>query len=341
MTSEPLSARVRLEPVRVPPDGDGVRWRPPTADDIDRILDCQREMDAVDHPSYTTTRGEIADDFARENVDPARDMLVAEDEGGRILAHGEVIVPLERDSEAPAYVWGGVRPSARGRGLGRALLAWQRARALEHLSRVDEPLPGWIVTYVDEVAVASSGPLLARFGLEVRRWFTTLTRELGTPIPEPAAYDDLELRSPTDADAEAVRIARNAAFRDHWGSQPRSASDWALRWAGETERHDLSSIAVDADGAVAGLVLTEVNPEDFGPQGYSSVYVSLVGTVAAHRRRGLAAALLSRSMRLAAAEGLERAVLDVDSASPTGAVGLYTRLGFAAESGSRAYVLEV
>ena len=37
---------------------------------------------------------------------------------------------------------------------------------------------------------------------------------------------------------------------------------------------------------------------------------------------------LTRTLEAGRAAGLERAVLDVDSESPTGAVGLYERLGF-------------
>ncbi|HQG71102.1 MAG TPA: GNAT family N-acetyltransferase, partial [Rhodoglobus sp.] len=47
------------------------------------------------------------------------------------------------------------------------------------------------------------------------------------------------------------------------------------------------------------------------------------------RKRGVAAALLAHTLEAVKAAGLEKAVLDVDSDSPTGALGLYTRVGFA------------
>lgn len=340
MSTHTLAERLAGAPApRLPEDADGVTWRPATAADVDAMLDCYREMDAADHPDYTTTREEVAGELDASHVDAARDTLLALGPDGKVLAVGWSILAPEHDRTVWVYTTGGVRPSARGRGLGRALLAWQRARALEQLAGVDKALPGRLHSWWDDRAPSAHG-LLEREGFLLERWFLSLSRTLADPIPEPIV-GGFELRSPVEADREAVRLARNASFRDHWGSRPRTAEEWARGWGESTARHDLGSIAIAPDGTVVAFVLGWVNPEDFGPQGFSSVYVGLVGTDAAYRRRGLASALLARTLRLAAADGLERAVLDVDAGSPTGAVGLYERLGFAGEHRSRAYVLEV
>jgi len=47
-----------------------------------------------------------------------------------------------------------------------------------------------------------------------------------------------------------------------------------------------------------------------------------------YRKRGIASALLVASMKRMKDAGFESAGLDVDSANPTGAHGLYQRLGF-------------
>ena len=67
---------------------------------------------------------------------------------------------------------------------------------------------------------------------------------------------------------------------------------------------------------------------------------ALVGTLREHRGRGLAGALLAEVMRASRAAGLERCVLDVDTENPTGALGVYTRLGFAATDRDVAYSIE-
>ncbi|MER3393480.1 MAG: GNAT family N-acetyltransferase, partial [Microcella pacifica] len=69
----------------------------------------------------------------------------------------------------------------------------------------------------------------------------------------------------------------------------------------------------------------------------SSGYIGLVGTVRPWRRRGLASALLGAVLEAYSLEGLERAVLDVDTESPTGALGVYTALGFTPTTRDVAY----
>jgi mycothiol synthase len=62
-----------------------------------------------------------------------------------------------------------------------------------------------------------------------------------------------------------------------------------------------------------------------------------VGVTRAWRKRGIAPALLATTLRAIAEAGLDKAVLDVDSDSPTGALGLYTGLGFEESNRSVSY----
>jgi GNAT superfamily N-acetyltransferase len=56
--------------------------------------------------------------------------------------------------------------------------------------------------------------------------------------------------------------------------------------------------------------------------------------------RGIAQALLVHTQRVYRERGFDPAVLDVDSESPTGAVGLYEHLGFRAVNRSASLVRE-
>jgi ribosomal protein S18 acetylase RimI-like enzyme len=92
-----------------------------------------------------------------------------------------------------------------------------------------------------------------------------------------------------------------------------------------------------AGDEVVGFLTSEVNEDDWEGQGYSSGYIPLVGVLRQWRRRGIAPALLARAFAAFRAEGLERAVLDVDSENPTGALGLYTGMGFLPETRETAF----
>ena len=126
---------------------------------------------------------------------------------------------------------------------------------------------------------------------------------------------------------EATRLARNDAFRDHWGSLETPAERWSHFVDGPHLRPDLSWLAVEGDRVVA-LALGTVNEDDWEAQGYSSVYIDLIGVTRDRRGRRLAPAVITALLRSARDAGLDKAVLDVDTESPTGANSLYGRLGF-------------
>ncbi len=93
-------------------------------------------------------------------------------------------------------------------------------------------------------------------------------------------------------------------------------------------RHALSVVARDPGGSVAAFVFAHeyaVPPSGgAGPE----IHVPYVGTLHRHRGRGLATALLSRVLHLGRGAGYVTASLNVDTANPTGALGIYERAGF-------------
>ena len=323
----PLRDRV-VAPASLPmpePIGD-IRWRAATTADVDSILEAMRAVDAVDHPHFVTTREEVEDDLNHSYVDLERDSLLAVDPDGRILAYGLVVLSPGQETLVRSIFIGGVRPAARGRGIGRHLLAWQVSRGLQQFATSDKPLPGWMIVWTDERATATVR-LAERFDFRISRYFLELRRDLAEPIL-PRPLDGFDIVPFTAERSEALRLARNDAFRDHWGSQPTTREDWDEMVSRAVFRPDLSFLAIAPEGEIAGFVLSEVNEEDFEPQGFSSAYIDLVGVPRAFRRRGVAPALLTSTLEAIAAAGLEKAVLDVDAESPTGALGLYTGVGF-------------
>ncbi|HTW09411.1 MAG TPA: GNAT family N-acetyltransferase, partial [Acidimicrobiales bacterium] len=125
--------------------------------------------------------------------------------------------------------------------------------------------------------------------------------------------------------SEDARMMRNEAFRDHWGSSDVAPEDWAHFMAVAAFRPDYSFVAF-ANGEPAGFIIAQEYAEP-GTAG-RDLYIATVGTRAAHRKRGVASALLTRALSGAKAAGFAQASLDVDADSPTGALGLYTSLGF-------------
>ena len=321
----PLRERVSAPPTHRPAHPLVAEWRPATMDDVDAVLDVVRAIDAVEHPNYLATREEVEEELGYSFVDKERDTLIGFAEDGRPVAAGIVLEPPRQETLVREFLNGGVHPDFWGRGVGRELLAWQLARGRQKLAASDKRLPGWIVGYADARAPRRER-LLRRAGLEPVRYFLTLERSLAAPIPAVTPREDVRIVPYTAELSAAVHAARDEAFLDHWGSQPMSDEQWESFLAG-TFRADVSFVAVAGD-EVAGFLLCQVNEEDWASQGFTGAYIAMLGTTRAHRGKRIAPALLAASMRASAALGWERSTLDVDAENPTGALGLYTGMGF-------------
>lgn len=330
----------------LPTHPDVAGWRPPTEADIPGIHAVAVAADAVDHPDWSTPREEIADTFDLPHIDHARDSLVAVDAEGTIVAFGSAFLHPARAGTLTVNVGGAVHPEWRRRGIGSRLLTWQRARGLEQLAEaaaaLEDDAAGWTA---DLKTYAEEGNLDARAvaehaGFAPERWFTTMERDMTLPVPEVAA-DGVTVAPYTHDRDDDARLARNDAFRDHWGSQPSQPETWAKFVGGPFFRADLSRLALDGDGRIVGFCLATVNEDDWVTMGASSAYIELVGVVRSHRGRRVAPAVIAGTLAAIRSAGLDRAVLDVDTESPTGANTLYERLGFHATARSVALVERV
>lgn len=329
MTDElrPLRDRVPSPGTATLPEGPpGIRWRPLSIDDAELLTELQERISARDHPTWSESLDELQEELGHSWVDPAHDGMLAIDDEGTAVAWGLVVAPPDPESLVRVILFGGVDPAHRGRGIGRRLLAWQHERARGMLAASDLALPAWVLSYAADRA-PEHGAMLQRAGFEPARYFTTLECDLATPSSSASIPDGVRVVPFDAALSEAVRAAKNAAFADHWGSQPASREGWESMQGLSSFRRDLSRVALAGD-EVVGFVVSEVNDDDWERQGSRSGYIGLVGTVRAWRGRGLASALLAEVVEAYRAAGLERAVLDVDADNPTGALGVYTRLGF-------------
>jgi len=327
----------------VPTHPDVAEWRPSTTDDIDAVHALFVAADAVDHPTWTTPRDDVAQQFELSHIDPARDTLVAMDAAGAALAVGSVVRHPSLDEHVHVNVHGTVRPDHRGRGIGAALFAWQHARAEQQIAEVAATdaaasLPAEVHVYAGENDLALVR-IAEGHAYRTERWFSTMHRDLSLPIAELETPDGIELVPYSAERAEDARLARNDAFRDHWGSLPSPPERWQQFVGGRLLRPDLSTLAVDVtDGdRIVAFCLASVDEDDWAVLGPNS-YIDLIGVVRSHRRRGLAPLTISRSLRAMRDATLGTAVLDVDTESPTGANALYGGLGFSAYERDRVLV---
>lgn len=342
--ARPLSERVPAPAVLTAPQHPSVPvWRAATEADIDAIWQLRSAMGALDHPNYLTSRSAIAADFGYSHFHAETDSIVGLDDAGRIVAVGMVMFPPRQDTLVRSIPIGGVHPEFRGQGIGRALLEWQLGRARQQLASSSKTLPGWVLVYADERA-PQNARLFERGGMRVARYFLSLERDLADPIrvAVPAAGIRLALYSADDS--AAVHRVRDEAFMDHWASQPMSDENWNAYVEGRWFRSDLSFVAwaPGADGVeqVVGFLLTSANEDVWATQGFTGGYIDLVGVLDTWRGKHIAQALLAAQLEASRSLGYDRSTLAVDSDSPTGALGLYTGMGFRPAHRKTAFTLQ-
>ena len=305
----------------------GSRWRPLTLDDVPayvRLLEASRVADGGEEVATEEfTRHELED----PNTPPATNSLALELPDGSLAASITVTERLHGTEARRMFLWGSTHPARRGLGIGTAILRWGIGRGDEILASQPDDLPGLVEAFKD-VRQVDAIALHEAHGFRPARWYVDMRRDLREPLPAMPDLGALEIRPYDGARAEGVRVAHNDAFADHWGSEPLTPEIWARDFVGDPYfRGDLSFVVVDGE-EIAGYTVNYVAEVDWQATGVREGLIGQLGVRRPWRGRGLATALLVRSMESFVAAGLEAATLGVDTENPTGALGIYERAGF-------------
>jgi mycothiol synthase len=311
---------------------DAVQWRPVGLADVPAMTELFADIEELDQYGWHFDAGFLARWLADPGIDRGRGTTAAF-AAGRMVAAGVLAARDEADPVHAMHYEGGVHPAYRGRGLGTRLLDWAvRAAVPLHEDRfAGRPLTIQCGFPVSDEAAAS---LFARHGFAPVRYFRAMTRRVDRgdlpPVRVPEGYEIVGYRADLD---EAMRVAKNEAFRDHWDVTPTPPEAWRSRFTGPEFRPGLSPLALDtATGRVAGLIVTLQRGTDPDRPGERDAHVNNVGTLPPARGRGVASALLATTLRAARRDGFATVSLEVDSQNPTGALGVYERSGFAVVS---------
>jgi mycothiol synthase len=308
-------------------------------DDVPVIVDIiNRELEADEVP-FRATVPDMGARYANpsDKFDPLRDVTIAEIDG-KVVGYGErswVDTTLENFREYRTD--GAVLPQWRRHGIGTVLLAENvrrnRELAAEQVSDRPRILGSWTS---DRMAGAIA--LVRSFGFDKVRYFFEMTRPLDQPIPDVPLPEGLEVK-PITNDADRIRQIWRAdveAFQDHWGGFDDSEES-LQRWL-DRPSFDPSLWVVAFDGnEVAGASINAIEQDENELLGLKRGWLHSVFTRRPYRRRGLAGALVARSLKVIKERGMDTGILGVDANNPTGALGVYERVGFSVAERSTAW----
>lgn len=297
------------------------------------ILNAELEADGV--PSRES-EGEIAAwvRYVTEGFDAARDVDFAEIDGKPVAYVDRGWVDTT-DGKREYRMNGAVLPEWRRRGIGTVLLELNVARIRDLAATHETDRPQVLGSWSSSRQIGREA-LLREYGFEQARWFFDMMRDLSEPIEEVALPQGIEIRPVTMDDIRQIWRADVEAFQDHWGGF--DGSEERLQSWIESPSFDPALWVVAWDGdEVAGGNINGIHPEENVAIGLQRGWLHSVFTRRQWRKRGLANALIARSLLLLKERGMDFGALGVDADNPSGALGLYERNGFKVSERSTAW----
>ena len=306
--------------------------------DLPLIVDIINREFAADGVPFREDAGHVGAWYSNpsENFDPMRDVTIAEVDGVAV-AHSDrswvdtTLEPIYRE-----YRMGGaVLPEWRNKGIGTALIRHNQAKLRELAQTHDTNLPRVYGSWTsDRQAVAEK--VLQQNGFEKVRHFFEMTRDLNQPIPDVVVPDGLEIRPIRIDELRKLWRADVEAFKDHWGGFEDTEESYQ-RWISRPDL-DTSLWVVLFDGEkVAGASINAVSKEENEQLGVNRAWLHSVFTTREYRRRGVAHAAVTASLKLLKERGYDTGILGVDATNPTGAVRVYESVGFTIAERSTAW----
>lgn len=312
--SKPIPPEVVLRPFAGPTDFPGMLAVIEASKQADRI----ERSDTIE--SLTNTYAHLT------NCDPYQDMVMAE-VAGELVGYARAWWLQLHGSTHTYTTFGLIRPEWRRRGLGTAMLHRLQARLRVIAAGHPRDVPRLLEGSTDD-SVAGTEALFGANGYTAVRHAFDMVRPSLEAIQDAALPAGLAVRPVQPEHYRAIWEADAEAFADHWGAtQPSEAGYqawlhhpiiftpelWQVAWAGDE---------------VAGMVRSFIDRNENEEYGRARGYTEFISTQRPWRKRGLARALILRSLRLLRDHGMTDASLSVDTENPSGALQLYERCGF-------------
>lgn len=287
------------------------------------VIENSKDADQVER---ATTVEDIAVSYAHlTNCDPYKDMLFAEIDG-EVIAYNRVFWKAEPSGTHIYYLFGFLLPEWRRKGIGRAMFKYAEAHLYQIAQEHPPEAPHLYESWASEGELGYHA-LLKDEGYEAVRFGYSMVRPLDEPVDITPMPEGIDIRPAKPEHYRAIWDADQEAFQDHWGFTPASEEDFQAFLEEKTFNPKLWNIAWVGD-EVAGMVLNFVDEDENEAYERLRGYTEGISVRRPWRKRGLARALLTRSLQMFKDMGMEEAALGVDTQNTSGALRLYESVGF-------------
>ena len=317
-------------PIPDPPAIPGLRFRHYRGpDDLPALAAVSEALVDAGQTDYVITAESLANFFAHENnLNPLRDVALAEVDGV-VVGYARCFWGEELNGPLLYHLNSQVRPAWQGRGITRALLYWAEAHLRQTAAGHAPDREKFFQCGLPQGQAGLQALLVAEGYTPVRYGFRMVRPSLDD-IPDFPLPPGLDVRPAQPAHYRPIWDADLEAFRDHWGYIQRTEEDYQM-WLNDPVwfQPDLWQVAWDAaTDEVAGMVLTYIDHAENEKFQRRRGYTEGISVRRPWRRRGLARALIARSLRLQKALGMTESALSVDAENLSGATRIYEDCGF-------------
>jgi ribosomal protein S18 acetylase RimI-like enzyme len=298
------------------------------------LIEGSKEVDGLE-------RTDTVEDLARfynnlVNCDPYQDVLFAEVDGD-VVGYSRVMWAAGPEGQRHYRHYTYLLPDWHGQEIRRAMLRHSERRLVDIADGHQETVPFWFETYAMGTERHWEKLLIAE-GYQAAQYRFQMVRHHLTEIPELPLPEGLEVRPARPEDAYVVWLAAKETFQGAWWYTEEGWSDQRYEAWKQDPTFDPSLWQVARDGdQVAGMVLNYISAEENRECNRKRGYTETICVRRPWRRRGLARALLARSLRVLQEQGLTEAALSVDAENPSGALRLYTGMGFVVDKQNAVY----
>ena len=221
-----------------------------------------------------------------------------------------------------------VAPKWRRQGIGGALQAWleahQRKLAATHVDANAHAHHAFVMQ--GETARAA---MLAKAGYHAQRHFFEMVRPTLDAIADFPMPSGIEIRPVQPEHLRKIWDAHLLAFQTHWGYAAPSEADYQTWLKTKAQQSQLWQIAWDrSTDEVAGQVKAFIDESYNKLHGRKRGWTEFISVGEPWRKRGLARALICKSLRAQAAVGMRDSGLGVDGENLDGATRVYDACGF-------------
>lgn len=300
--------------------------------DYAAIVDIINSSKQADRLERSVTREAVARTYTHlHNCDPYQDMMFAEVDG-KAIGYSRVYWEINESGEWIGMQLAYLSSDWRRKGIGTVMLRHNEAR-LRHITeqlQTEGVIQASTRRFTDvETAESETGKaaLLASEGYQPVRYEFHMLRPLKEPVEVTPLPQGLEVRPVQAGQVRAIWEACQEAFRDHWNSIPEPEEEYQRILSDPDFNPSLWKVAWEGD-QVAGSVLNFIDAEENAEYQRKRGYTEGISVRRPWRRQGLARALLSRSLEMFQAMGMQEAALMVDSQNLNGANFLYESVGF-------------